>query len=148
FGLVAIAMAVIALGNLLVDSGLSVQLIRNETLSRKAVRGVFTLQMLLGALLAAGAFLSIPMITALLKQDEARPVMRALALMLIIVSSGQTSTALLRRDMRFKAIQKIQIASYVAGYAALGIPLAYAGAGVWALVWAQLVQATLCSGLS
>ena len=148
FGLVAIAMVVIALGNLLVDSGLSVQLIRNATLSAKVVRGVFTLQMLLGILLAAATILSIPLITALLRQDNARPVMRALAFMLVIVSAGQTSTALLRRDLRFKAIQKIQIVSYLVGYGALGIPLAYAGAGVWALVWAQLTQAVLCTIMS
>lgn len=148
FGLVAIAMVVIALGNLLVDSGLSVQLIRNATISAREIRGVFTLQVLLGLVLAAGTILSVPLITALLKQEGARPVMRALAFMLIIVSAGQTSTALLRRDLRFKAIQKIQIISYLVGYGALGIPLAYAGAGVWTLVWAQLVQATLCTAMS
>lgn len=148
FGLVAIAMVVIALGNLLVDSGLSVQLIRNATISAKEVRGVFTLQVLLGLVLAAGTILSIPLITALLKQEAARPVMRALAFMLIIISAGQTSTALLRRDLRFEAIQKIQIISYLIGYGALGIPLAYAGAGVWTLVWAQLTQAVLCTVMS
>src|SRR5579872_2004934 len=42
FGLIAIAMVVIALGNLLVDSGLSIQLIQARTISAKAVRGVFS----------------------------------------------------------------------------------------------------------
>jgi len=141
-------MVVISLGNLLVDSGLSVQLIRNAAISPKLVRGVFTLQLLLGLLLAAVTILSIPAITALLRQESARPVMRALAFMLLIVSAGQTSTALLRRELRFKAIQKIQIFSYLIGYGILGIPLAYAGAGVWTLVWAQLTQAAFCTILS
>ncbi len=148
FGLVAIAMVVIALGNLVVDSGLSIQLIRNATISAREIRGVFTLQVLLGLVLAAGTVLSTPLIAALLKQEGARPVMRALAFMLVVVSAGQTSTALLRRDLRFKAIQKVQIASYLIGYGALGIPLACAGAGVWTLVWAQLTQAALCTVVS
>ena len=148
FGLVAIAMVVIALGNLLVDSGLSVQLIRNATISAKEIRGVFTLQVLLGLALAAGTILSAPLIAALLKQEGARPVMRGLAFMLIIVSAGQTSMALLRRDMRFRAVQQIQIISYLIGYGALGIPLAFGGAGVWTLVWAQLTQAALCTVMS
>jgi PST family polysaccharide transporter len=148
FGLVAIAMVIIALGNLLVDSGLGIQLIRNTTISAKMVRGVLTLQLLLGLVLAAATILSVPLITALLKQENARPVIRALAFMLVIVSAGQTSTALLRRDLRFAAIQKIQIISYLIGFGALGIPLAYAGAGVWTLVWAQLTQATLCTVMS
>jgi len=148
FGLVAIAMVMIALGNLLVDSGLSVQLIRSATISAREIRGVFTLQLLLGLVLAAGTVLSTPLIAALLKQDGVRPVMRALAFMLVIVSAGQASTALLRRDLRFKAIQKVQITSYLIGYGALGVPLAYAGAGVWTLVWAQLTQAALCTVMS
>src|ERR1035437_3292523 len=100
FGLVAIAMIVIALAGLLVDSGLSVQLIRNATLSTRTVRGVFTLQMLLGLVLAVAIILLTPLITAIVKQDSARPVIRALAFMLVIVSAGQTSTALLPRYAR------------------------------------------------
>ncbi len=142
FGLVALSMIVITFGNLLVDSGLSIQLIREPVLSPKFVRGVFTLQLLGGIILACGIVVSTPLITSLLRQPEAAPVIRALALMLVIMSAGQPSVALLRREMRFKTIQTIQILSYLIGYGSIGLPLAFTGAGVWALVWAQISQAT------
>jgi O-antigen/teichoic acid export membrane protein len=148
FGIVALSMVVITLGNLLVDSGLSVQLVREPAVSPKFVRNVFTLQLLLGIILASGIILSTPRIAGLLRQSDTAPVIRALALMLVIVSAGQPSMALLRRELRFKTIQKIQILSYLMGYGVLGLPLAFAGAGVWALVWAQLVQASLGTILS
>lgn len=148
FGLVALSMVVITLGNLLVDSGLSVQLIREPAISPESIRGVFTLQVLVGLVLASGVILSTPALSALFKQSDAAPVLRALALMLVITSAGQPSTALLRRELRFKTIQKIQILSYLVGYVGLGLPLAFGGAGVWALVWAQLAQATLGTILS
>lgn len=141
FGLVALTMAVVTLGNLLVDSGLSLQLIRQPALTPKTVRAVFTLQLLLGGLLTLAIVLAAPLVTGLLSQPAAAPVIRTLAFLLLLNSAGQPSAALLRRDLRFKTIQQIQILSYLLSYGALGLPLALAGAGVWALVWAQLAQA-------
>ena len=70
------------------------------------------------------------------------PVLRALAIAIFIGSAGQTSTAILRRNLEFGKLQKVQIASYLVGFGVVGIPLAFAGLGVWALVFAQLTQST------
>jgi PST family polysaccharide transporter len=50
---------------------------------------------------------------------------------------------LLRRDLDHKRVQLIQVATYLVAYLLLGLPLAYYGHGVWALVIAQLTQTAL-----
>jgi O-antigen/teichoic acid export membrane protein len=52
---------------------------------------------------------------------------------------------LLRRALDFKRLHQVAIGSYFAGYLAVGLPLALAGSGVWALVAAALVQAGAAS---
>jgi O-antigen/teichoic acid export membrane protein len=145
FGLVALAMVVIAFSNLLVESGIGARIIQKPVLTALEIRTAFTLQLLAGVSLAAALALTAPLLAAFYSQSALTPVMRALALLPLLVSAGQTSTALLRRELQFRKIQTIQIGSYLLGYGAVGIPLALKGAAVWALVLAQLAQATLYS---
>ena len=51
----------------------------------------------------------------------------------------------MKRKLDFLALQSIQLVSYFLSYALLGVPLAYAGFGVWSLVAAQLSMTTLLS---
>jgi PST family polysaccharide transporter len=66
-----------------------------------------------------------------------------MALLFLIQPFGQTSSAMLARELAFKTNQIIKIISYLTGYVAVGIPLAYLGFGPWSLVAAQLVQSLL-----
>jgi O-antigen/teichoic acid export membrane protein len=72
-------------------------------------------------------------------------VLRAIAPLFLLQSAGQTSTALLKRNLSFQAVQKAHVSSYLFGYLVIGLPAAYLGAGVWSLVAAQLGQAMLYS---
>lgn len=143
FGLVAMAMTIIAFGSLLMDSGLGVQLIRKREVTTAEIRTAFTLQVLLGIALAIGLFFLAPVIARELRQETVQPILRALAVVLFIKSSSQTATALLKRDLKFKLLQKTEIASYLIGYGVVGTSLALAGSGVWSLVTAQLTQSVL-----
>ena len=65
FGLLALATVAISLGNLLADSGLTVDLVQRETLTDPDVRTVFTVQLCVGALIAAVLACVAPAISAL-----------------------------------------------------------------------------------
>lgn len=145
FGQVALATVLIGLGSLLVDSGLSVSLIRKPELDELDIRSAFTTQIAMGLALAAGLALLAPWAGAMLAQESLTPVLRALAALLAIQAFGQTGTALLRRAGDFQRVQQMQIGSYLAAYLGVGIPLALWGGGVWSLVAAQLAQAALYS---
>ncbi len=69
--------------------------------------------------------------------------MQVLSLIFVPSALAVVSGAILRRSLRFKALQVTQLASYLGPYGLIGIPLALASFGVWALVAAMLGQAVL-----
>lgn len=140
FGLVAIAWLVIGLGNLIADFGFGAALVQRKTITESEVRYVFTVQVLLGFGLTLFIISSAGLAAQFFKEPEAVPVLRALSLIFLIQALGQTAVNLLRRNLDFKSIQLAQVLSYVVSFLILGIPLAYAGFGVWSLVAAQLSQ--------
>ena len=143
FGLIAIAWLMLGLGSLIADSGLSVVLIQKPHISPRDIRYVFSLQMLAGLLLTLLAVTLAPVIAAFFERPDATVVLRWMSLLFVMQAFGQTATALLRRDLDHKRVQLIQVGSYLFAYPLLGLPLAYSGFGVWALVIAQLTQTAL-----
>jgi len=148
FGLVAIASLVLGLGALFADFGLASALIQRKEISVQDIRYVFTLQTLTGLGLTIILELSAAFIAEFFKRPDAIDVLHALFLTFAIQGVGQTSSALLRRNLHFRQMQLAQIISYLAGYALLGLPMAWLGFGVWSLVTAQLAQTLLCSLIS
>lgn len=142
FGLVAIAWLVLGLGNLLADFGLSAALIQKTQISSRDIRHIFTLQMLSGLALTLIAVGTASWVATFFGREDAAQVLRWMSLLFLFQSFGQTATAILRRDLNLKRVQILQVLSYLTSYIALGIPLALNGAGVWALVWAQLAQSS------
>jgi O-antigen/teichoic acid export membrane protein len=145
FGRLALAMVVISFGNLMIESGMGAGLIQKPQLEELDIRYVFTAQMAAGLGLTALLAIFAPLAAVALGQPEVAPVLRLLSLMLAIQAFGQTGLALLQRNLDFKKIQTLQMASYIVGYLAVGIPLALGGRGVWSLVAAQLTQSGIQS---
>lgn len=145
FGVVAVGWLMVGIGNLIADFGLSSALIQCKTIVDRDIRFAFTAQVLLGATLTFIGFLSANTIAIFFHNAGAGPVIRAMSLLFLLQSFGQTAGALLRRSLNFKAYQAINIASYLIGYLVVGIPCAYYGLGAWSLVAAQLVQSLIFS---
>lgn len=143
FGLVAIAWLALGLGNLLADFGLGAALIQKEQVFARDIRYVFTLQMLIGLTFSVLLVFASPWIAAFFGRVDAVAVLSWMSLLFAFQAFGQTATALLRRDLDHKRVQILQVLSYLVAYLSLGVPLAYAGMGVWALVIAQLTQSAL-----
>lgn len=140
FGRVLIAMTVYGFVNLFTDGGFSLALIQKKDLSSFDIRRVFTFQALIGFGMAAAVALLAPVISGLFHDPGAVSVVRVMSLLIAVQGLGLTSSALLRREMRFKTVQRCNLSGYMVGYLLVGIPLAFLGAGAWSLVAAYMTQ--------
>lgn len=145
FGIVAIGFMMVGIGNLIADLGLSAAVIQSKTLEEKDIRFVFTAQIMIGATFTLVGYFSANPIADFFHHATAAPYIQAMAFLFLLQAFGQTSGAMLRRTLNFKAYQVINIASYLTGYLLVGIPCAYHGLGAWSLVVAQLVQSLMFS---
>jgi PST family polysaccharide transporter len=145
YGVVAIAWLALGLGNLVADLGLASALIQRSEICDRDIRYVFTLQVATGFSLSLAVVVAAPLISVFFGRPDCVNIMRAMGVLFLLQSLGQTGTALLKRDLNFRWAQICQVSTYLLAYLGVGIPLAYAGMGAWALVAAQLSQATLYS---
>lgn len=147
FGRVMIAMTVYGFVNLFTDGGFSLALVQKKELSDFDIRRTFTFQAFIGFGMALMVSLLAPVIAALFHDPGAVTVVRVMSLLIAIQGLGLTSSALLKRAMRFRTLQRCSLAGYLVGYLLLGIPLAYLGCGVWSLVVAYMMQGCTTYGL-
>jgi PST family polysaccharide transporter len=147
FGRVMIAMTVYGFVNLFTDGGFSLALIQKKELSAFDIRRIFTFQALIGFGMAFTVAILAPIIAGLFHDPGALTVVRVMSLLIAVQGLGLTSSALLRREMKFKILQQCNLAGYLVGYLLVGIPLACRGAGVWSLVAAYMTQGCTSYGL-
>lgn len=148
FGELAVAMIIFSFGNLLASVGVGSALVQKESMTEEDIRFCFTVQMLVGAVMAVLLFVSAPALAIFFHQPGDTLILRVFSLIFLFQACGTTSTALLNREQDARHIQIISIVSYVISYLGIGIPLALRGAGIWSLVIAQLSQAFIGSLLS
>ena len=143
FGVVALALLVIGIGNLVIESGLGSALVQQKEIDRQDIAFVFTLQMAFGIGLASIITVLSPWLAEQFAAPTATPVLQVMALILVLQAFAQVPSALLRRKLDFKHLQIAQITSFFIGYLGFGLPLAFTGFGVWSLVAAQITQSGL-----
>lgn len=148
FGVVAAALLVVSLGNLVADFGLGAALVQRKSISEEEIRYVFTVQVLIGIALTVVVASSSGLVARVFGQMDLVPVVRVLSLMFVTQALGQTAFSLLRRQLAFKGLQLAQVLSYILAFVLLGIPMALLGFGVWSLVIAQLCQVALYASLA
>jgi PST family polysaccharide transporter len=146
FGLVSMATAVTGFLALFLDLGLGSAVIQRTTLTAAQVSALFWLNTALGvgvAVIAAGLA---PALAWFYGAPPLVGVTLALAATFVLSGLAVQHAALLRRQMRFKAIAAVDVAALLAGVATAVIA-ALRGAGYWALVYQQLAQqATAAAG--
>lgn len=146
YGLFAIGVLVVSLATFLADFGMAYGLIQKPEVSDEDLRCVFTWQVLIGLMVAAGVFAAAPLIARGLGDVRATGVIAGLSLVCLLNAISAPSLNMLKRRMDFRSIQMAQIGSYVAGYVMCGLPLALWLGDVRALGIAWLVQALVSTG--
>lgn len=143
FGVVAVAMSVLAMVYLLADLGFTTFLMQSSTVDQRVTTTTFWTSVGVGAVLAGGLFVGAPALARLMGIPDAAPVIAAVAPAVVIVSLAATPTALMRRRMRFRALSVQGAIATVLGQAT-ALVLAFSGAGVWALI-AQVLTGQIVS---
>lgn len=151
FGLLAMVTAVIGIGELLRDFGLSVAALQSKTLSSEEKSNLFWLNTAVGALLAVGVFAASWPVAHLYGDDRLIAITQALSVAFLINGFTTQFKAQINRDLRFVALGASEaIPQAVALVAAVAI--AVLAHSYWALVAQTLVtavfEALLCVALA
>jgi len=145
FGLVALAVGILAFAQVLADFGLGAALERERDLDAAVEARLLRLNLLSAMLMGTIAMLAAPSAARLLGQPDLAFVLRALALPFLVAGALRTRSSALARQMRFGRLGVVELVPVALG-TAVGVLLAYRGWGVVALVAGSGVQQIAWSG--
>ncbi|GGZ05915.1 lipopolysaccharide biosynthesis protein [Novosphingobium colocasiae] len=140
FGLVALAALVIDLLLVISTAGINEAVIQRRHLDEVDADTAFWGNLAMGTAFCIATIAGAPLIATAFHQPALSQVIMALAAIFAITPLGAIHTARLTRDLRFRAVASRNLIAALAG-AIAGIPLAFLGFGVWALV-AQRIAST------
>jgi PST family polysaccharide transporter len=143
FGVVAAALLVVRLAASLSTAGVGAAIIQKQDLEPQDVSTAFAFFLLTGAAASIAIALAAPALAALFRMASLQLVLVVLAPAVLLESAGELASMLLRRRLHFRHLAAAALASYVLGYAVLGVGLAVLGLGIWALVGAHIAQTAI-----
>ncbi|WP_035716039.1 lipopolysaccharide biosynthesis protein [Christiangramia echinicola] len=140
FGLIAMIAVFVAVGNGLLDSGLSKSLIRDGDADNSDYSTVFFFNLFAGLLIYLLAFISAPLISQFYDYPILTNIIRVYCLSFLFTAATSVQLARLTKEMKFRTQTLVALpAAVIAGI--LGIVLAIKDFGVWSLVYSSLVNA-------
>ena len=142
FGAIGIMMVFITLANIFIDSGFSASLIQKKTITEADKSTVFFTNLMLSACVYAIIFIAAPWVAKFFHIDALSSLLRVLGVVLLIDAFCAIQNTILTRDMNFKRLTQIKLASIVIA-ASFAIYLAYNGFGIWALIVQYIIYSTL-----
>jgi O-antigen/teichoic acid export membrane protein len=146
FGLAAMVLVFSSLVIIFSDLSLGAALVQRPELTELDRSTVFWVSTGVGVLFTvAGIAVSGP-VAAFYGEPEVQPLFIGLSLSFVLTALGTTQTALLNRDMDFRALEVRLMAGSVAG-AVVGLALAAGGFGAWALIAQQIATALASTAL-
>jgi PST family polysaccharide transporter len=140
FGFVGLTAVLLEYVRVFVDQGFSEAVVQRANVDREHLDTAFWTGVVSGAVLAVGLALAAEPLAAVMGEPALTPIIRWLSLGLFISGLATTQQALLQRRLAFR---QLAARSFVAqlGAGAIGISMAFAGYGVWALVAQSIGEA-------
>lgn len=138
-GIFSVAVGLTALANLLRTFGISDYLVQEKTLTEQAVRTCFTINLIFAWSLAVVLFGGSWLVGEFFNDAGVGRVLRVISGSFVLVPFGITAMALLRRDMAFSVLYKINTSASVTGSVAT-VALAYLGYSYMSMAWASLAS--------
>ena len=133
FGLVGMIAVFIAIGNSLVDSGLSSSLIRTKGAEDSDFSTVFYMNMLMSILVYVLLYVCAPSIALFFKQEVLKNVIRVYCLTFVVSAFSAVQLAILNKELKFKRLTLLSIPSTVIGVF-IGLWMSSNNYGVWSIV--------------
>ncbi len=139
YGVLSLMLIFTTLANVFVQNGFNTALIQNKDVDEDDYSSVFWVSLGISVLLYVVIFLSAPLIASFYEMPDIIWPLRVIALMLIPGAFNSVQLAKVSREMDFKKVFLSNIGGILVS-GIVGIVLAYAGAGMWALVAQYLVN--------
>ncbi|HEX3625635.1 MAG TPA: lipopolysaccharide biosynthesis protein, partial [Verrucomicrobiae bacterium] len=137
FGLVAMVSTLMGFLGVFKDAGLSIATVQRDGINHAQVSNLFWVNVVVSGLVSALVVVSAPLLGWFYREPLLVWITLPLASVFLLAGMAVQHTALLSRQMRFKAIAAIQIGSVLAGVIA-GVGAAWLNFGYWSLVWMNL----------
>lgn len=142
FGLVGMIMIFMALGQTLIDSGLTSSLVRTKDCNDSDYSVVFFSNVLFSVLFYGLMYMLAPWIALFFEESRLTGLVRIYSLGYVIIAFSSVHQTLWVKNLQFKSLTKVRIsATLLSGI--LAVFLAFKGFGVWSLVALFLVNQTL-----
>ena len=136
-GVYSVSMALISMAQVVRDFGLANYLIQRPELGADDVGSALGTSLLLGGSLFLGINAAAPWIGEFYGDAGLAHIVHIISLNFLILPFNSISIALLRRDMRFDVLMRVNVAAAVVGTLAT-LALAWAGVGAASLAWGDL----------
>ncbi|AFV02094.1 capsular polysaccharide repeat unit transporter [Dehalobacter sp. DCA] len=133
FGVIGMITVFIAISNIVIDSGLSNALIREKEVTQEEYSTIFYSNLVLAVVTYIVILFSANPISVFFKEPQLIPLLRVLAIVLIINSFGLVQRTMLVKKVEFKLQTRISIISNLFS-GILSISSACFGFGIWSLV--------------
>lgn len=142
FGLLGLTAIFVALSNTFINGGLTQALVRKKNVTENDYNTAFIVNVGVSIALYFLLFVLAPFIADFFRREELIPLIRVSSLKFIIGSLSLVQSIRLLKRIDFKTKAKISFVSAVIS-GIIGIVLASLGAGVWALVFQELISITI-----
>lgn len=146
FGLMGMIMVVIGFAQAFADMGLSNAIIQRQDVSESHLSSFFWINVLSGILIFVFILLLRPMVVIYFNQPSLSNYLIFAAFIFLTTPVGQLFTTLLKKELKFKTLSKIEIAATVV-YSVSTIGLAMANFGVLSLIFGQLIRSLFTVGI-
>jgi O-antigen/teichoic acid export membrane protein len=124
------------------ELGLGAALIQAIQLARVQIARIASALLLLNGVAAALIFIAAPFLASVFNQPQLEPLVRVLSVQFLLGALAAVPEALAQREMRFRWLAGIELASGLA-MSAVTLILALSGAGVWSLALGALAGSVL-----
>lgn len=139
YGILSLMLIFTTLANVFIQNGFNSALIQNKDVTEEDYSSVFWVSLGISVILYGLIFLTAPMIGSFYKMPDIILPLRVIALVLIPGSFNSVQLAKVSREMDFKKVFFSNIGGILIS-GLVGIALAYAGMGLWALVAQHVIN--------
>lgn len=139
YGVLSIMLIFTSLANVFIQSGFNTALIQNKDVTDEDYSSVFWITFGMSGILYGIMYFAAPVIADFYEMPEIVQPFRVLSLMLFPGALNSIQLAKVSREMRFKKVFTSSVSGVLVS-GAVGIALAYMGAGIWALVFQTLLN--------
>lgn len=144
YGLIAMITVFTSIANVFVVTGFSSAIIQKKELSEVDKSTIFHCGLITAVVIYVALFFSANTISSFYHEPQLTPLLRVQSIALIISALYSTHNAILSREMKFKK-SFVSSLTGVCVQSVVGIYLAYAGFGAWALVYSHLANSIVCA---